>query len=196
MDLHVRGNDITISEKIRDFADQRIAKLDRVVDRVVDAKLELRRRHNRTGGDTVTAQLTIHTGRSILRAEEHDRDVEVAIDKVVNKLHTQVRKVHGRRTARKRRRTEPVLAIDELSPSDEFDFELDAESDDDAEVEPRRGLVRTKRFSLKPMDVDEAIEQMELLGHDFYLFQNAAEEQLNVVYRRQDGSYGLLAPSR
>jgi putative sigma-54 modulation protein len=161
---------------------------------VVDAKLELRANHNRVGPDTVTAQLTIQTGRSILRAEEHAPEAIVAIDRVVDKLSRQVRRFHEKRTDRKGPRpdleTETLIAA-EPDMLDELDLDGD-ESERDAVA----GLVRTKRFTLKPMDIEEAIAQMELLGHDFYLFHNAAEDALNVVYRRRDGAYGLLAPIR
>ena len=203
MELQIRGNGIAVSDDLRQFAEKRAAKLDRLVDRVVEAKLELRARHNRSGPDTVTAQLTIQTGRHLLRAEEHDPDVLAAVDRVVDKLGRQVRRVHEKRTDRKGPRPEPIAADADGAPDPELaDLDLDPDADldpaerDEAARDRLTGLVRTKRFSLKPMDVDEAIEQMELLGHDFYLFHNAAEETFNVVYRRRDGTYGLLAPHR
>ena len=192
MDLHIRGHDIVVTDALHDYVMKRASKLDHLVDRVVEAKLELRKRHNRTGGDTTTAQLTIQTGRHILRAEENDRDPRVAVDRVIDKLTRQIRRFHDKRADRKGPRPEPVVAVEADEPTvTEPDVDLDG--DDQAGL---RGLVRTKRFSLKPMPVDEAIDQMELLGHDFYLFHNADEDQLNVVYRRRDGAYGLLAPSR
>ncbi len=194
MELFVRGNGISISDELRDFAEKRTAKLDRLLDRVVEAKLELRARHRRSGPDTVTAQLTIQTGRHLLRAEESDRDAKGAIDRVVDTASRQVRRFHERKTDRKGPRPELVSAADdtarEVEPTDGFDDELDGGE------ERLARLVRTKRFSVKPMDIDEAIEQMELLGHDFFLFHNAEDETLNVAYRRRDGAFGLLAPDR
>ncbi len=193
MELQIRGNGVPVTDDLRRFAEKRAAKLDHLVDRVVDAKLELRARHNRSGPDTVTAQLTIQAGRRLLRAEEHDPDALAAVDRAVDKLARQVRRVHDKRSDRKGPRPEPVETILAPAAIDAADVdEEDADRNGDLPV----GLVRTKRFSLKPMDVDEAIEQMELLGHDFYLFHNAEEQGLNVVYRRRDGAYGLLAPER
>ena len=191
MDLQIRGNGIPIADDLRDFALQRAAKLDRLVDRVVEAKLELRQRHNRVGPDTVTAQLTIQTGRRLLRAEEDDPDARAAIDRAVDKLDRQIRRFHDKRSDRKGPRLEPALA----SAPDVPAYADDAD-DSDQEDDERQVVVRTKRFGLKPMDVDEAIAQMELLGHDFYLFHNEVEDGPNVVYRRRDGDYGLLAPDR
>ena len=194
MELQIRGNGIAVTDELRQFVSRRTAKLDHLLDRVVDAKLELRARHNRVGPDTTTAQLTIQTGRRLLRAEESDPDVNAAIDRAVDKLTTQLRRFHDKRSDRKGPSPESIRTVD-LPTIDavDDDFILDG---DEAEADRLLGLVRTKRFSLKPMDVDEAIEQMELLGHDFYLFQNAAEETLSVVYRRRDGAYGLLIPDR
>ena len=191
MHLQIRGHDIAVTDDLRDFAERRANKLDHLLTRVVDAKLELRHRHNRTGGDTTTAQLTIQTGKRLLRAEEDAADPIQAIDRAVDKLVRQIRRYHDKRTDRKGPRTAEFVAS-ALSADAEPD-DLDDEALDDADDRPN-GLVRTKRFSVKPMDVEEAIDQMELLGHDFYLFHNAIEQQLNVLYRRRDGTYGLLAP--
>ncbi len=188
MDLQIRGHDIVISDELRDFVAKRSAKLDHLVDKIVDAKLELRTRHQRSG-ETTTAQLTIQTRGRILRAEEDDRDPFLAVDRAVDKLARQIRRFHDKRTDRKGTRPEPALEAFDIVTED-----ADPLAADDVTAGEQPALVRTKRFSLKPMDVDEAIEQMELLGHDFYLFHNVSEQQLNVLYRRRDGDYGLLAP--
>lgn len=212
MELKIRGNGVVVSDELRAFAEKRAARLDRLVDRVVDAKLELRKRHNRVGPDTVTAQLTLQSGRRLLRAEESHVDPMGAIDQAVDKLVRQVRRFHDKRADRAAPRPEPGFAADGLTPLDlpvpspahagatadavqvvAATAGTDADLDGEADVAP---LVRVKRFALKPMDVDEAIAQMELLGHDFFLFRNADEESFNVIYRRRDGAYGLLAPQR
>jgi putative sigma-54 modulation protein len=191
MELTIRGADISVSPELRDFAEDRIAKLDKFVEHVVDAKLELKRNHRRNNASYVVAQLTIQTGRDLLRAEEQDQDARKAINLVVDKMEKQARKVSERRTSRKRAGTpmseisQPVTLLEE--PETGEDFAEDG-------FEELGAVVRTKRFAVKPMDVDEAIEQMELLGHDFFLFHNAEEATMNVLYRRKDGSYGLLAP--
>jgi putative sigma-54 modulation protein len=186
VELQIRANNITVNDELEAYAVQRVSKLDRLVDRVVDAKLELKHRKNRTGGD-VTAQLTIQTGRRLLRAEEQDHDVRRAIDLVTERMAAQIRRFHDKRTDKKGRGVpgeEAAVSADVLLPSEE-------------DGQPEIGeIVRTKRFAVKPMMPEEAIEQMELLGHDFFLFHNADEEQLNVLYRRNDGTYGLLAPHK
>ena len=190
MDIQVRGNGVTINDALREFVDRRAAKLDHLVGRVSDAKLELRALHNRVGPDTTAAQLTIRSGRDVLRAEERATDQMQAIDQVFDKLERQIRRVHDKRSRRRAPGQETIrvspVAPDAASDLDELDLDEDERVGD---------LVRTKRFGLKPMDVSEAIEQMELLGHDFFLFHYADEDIPSVVYRRRDGAYGLLIPN-
>ena len=188
MELSIRGADISVNEDLRDYAQSRIDRLDRYIEHVVEAKLELKpsRRKNTTAG--VVAQLTIQSGHDLLRAEEQDQDVRKAIALVAAKLESQARRVSERRSSRKR-------AGQSIG---EFMAPIEPESVDagiaDEDLDEIGHVVRVKRFALRPMDVDEAIEQMELLGHDFFLFDNTEENGINVVYRRQDGTFGLLSP--
>lgn len=186
MEFQIRGNGITITDDLREYVTRRGQRLDRLIDRVVDAKLELRALHNRVGPDTVAAQITIGAGRDVLRAEERSPEAIVAIDQAFEKLERQVQRVSGKRRNRKAPGGESVRLV----PEPPIDATIDAEDD----LEDLGVLVRTKRFDVKPMDVEEAIEQMELLGHDFFLFHHASEDVSSVVYRRRDGSFGLIVP--
>ena len=198
MELQVRSNGTEVTPGMREFIDRRIAKLDRLADRVVEAQLELRTEQPRAGLPLTTAQLTLQTGHHILRAEERADDPAKAIDAAIDKLVRQVRKHNEKRRERRRRAGEHPLA--EMAADPDLDLpELDGMETRDADgtdEELEQIPLRTKRFGVKPMVVDEAIDQMELLGHDFYLFHNADEDQINVVYKRRDGAYGLLAPNR
>jgi putative sigma-54 modulation protein len=189
MEIQVRGNGVRINDGLREFIDRRATRLDRMLDRVVDAKLELRALHNRVGPDTTAAQITIRSGREVLRAEERAADQIVAIDQAFDKLERQIRRVHDKRS---RRHAPGQETIRDGVPGPETILAIDeVELDDEQDV---GDLVRTKRFAVKPMDVEEAIEQMELLGHDFFLFHYVDEDIPSVVYRRRDGAYGLLIP--
>jgi len=185
MELTIRGAEITVNDELRDYAQSRVDRLDRYIEHVVDAKLELKRSKRRNSSGGVVAQLTIQTGRDLLRAEEQDQDVRKAIALAASKLESQARRVGERRSSRKRA-GQPLNEI--LIPEPVV---ADGVTDDLEEI---GHVVRTKRFALKPMDIDEAIEQMELLGHDFFLFHNTEESGVNVLYRRKDGTFGLLAP--
>lgn len=198
MDVQIRAAGFKVSEDMQAFIDKKMAKLDRLAEHVVDAHLELKKESTRIGGEITTAQLTLQTGRHVLRAEERNTESTKAIDAAVDKLVTQVRKFNGKRSDRKKRgtfsngtpRVSDYLTLDQQVGNNE---EIESSGDEAATNKER--LVRTKRFLMKPMIVDEAIDQMELIGHDFFLFQNADEDELNVLYRRRDGSYGLLAPT-
>ena len=198
MEIFIRTVDIAVHDDLRAHAQRRADKLDRFLDRVTDAQLELRRRPQRRGSDVTRVQLTIHAGRSLLRAEEEDHDPRKAVDRAFDKLYHQVRRFHERRTERKAQPPHRAGSLDGLRPIEPDDVEALGDGMEDEEdelgVARRQGIVRTKRFALKPMRPDEAVDQMELLGHDFFLFFNADEGQMNVVYRRHDGSFGLLAP--
>ena len=187
MDIQVRGNGVPVTEDLREYVARRGMRLDRLVDRVVEAKLELRALHNRVGPDTTAAQITIRAGRDVIRAEERAAEPIVAIDQAFEKLERQVQRVSGKRRSRKAPGKESIRVAPEPALAD------DGAVDDD-ETQELGVLVRTKRFDVKPMDIDEAIEQMELLGHDFFLFHHAVEDIPSVVYRRKDGSFGLLVP--
>lgn len=193
MDIQVRGNGVSINDDVMEFINRRATRLDRLVDRVVDAKLELRALHNRVGPDVTAAQITIRSGRDVLRAEERDAEQIVAITQAFDKLERQIRRVHGKRSRRKAA-GQPTIRDQFAVPmtdSEPDGLETDLDEDDEIAV---GDLVRTKRFGVKPMDVEEAIEHMELLGHDFFLFHHAGEDIPSVVYRRRDGAYGLLIP--
>jgi putative sigma-54 modulation protein len=198
MDVHIRTAGFKVTEEISAFIERKMAKLDRLAEHVTEANLELKKETLRNGGELTTAQLTLQTGRHILRAEERAPEATKAIDAAVDKLVRQVRKYNGKRADRRKRGVatgavprlgEHLAALQDFAQLDSTG--LDGDDSEDAE----NRLVRIKRFSMKPMNVDEAIDQMELIGHDFFLFQNADEDQLNVLYRRRDGSFGLLAPT-
>lgn len=193
VDLQIRTNGTKVTDGMREFIDRRMAKLDRLAEHVVDAHLELRTEETRTGSQMTTAQITLHTGRHVLRAEERDSEPARAVDGVIDKLITQVRKYNDKNVSRRKR---GAIANDLVEDGDPF-LTVDSRSslpngasDEDDDI-----VVRTKRFEMKPMQVDEAIDQMQLIGHDFFLFRNVDEDELNVLYRRRDGSYGLLAPA-
>ena len=192
MEIQIRGNGVAIDDTLREFVNRRAAKLDHLIGRVVDAQLELRGSHNRVGPDTTAAQITVRTGRSVIRAEERAPDKKVAIDQAFAKLERQIRRVHDKRSRRHAPGQATIrdgMATAGLAASGAPNgLERDDEDWDIGD------LVRTKRFGLKPMDVEEAVEQMELLGHDFFLFHYVDEDIPSVVYRRRDGTYGLLIP--
>jgi putative sigma-54 modulation protein len=185
---------VKVTNGMREFIDRRMSKLDRLADRVTDATLELRSDKTRTGAEIATAQLTLRTGKHVLRAEAEDAEVARAVDIAIDKLIRQVRKYNDKRTTR-RKSTAPVSELVEPAPVEAMlpeDFEFDDTDRKNKELAAQ--VARTKVFQMDPMGVETAIEQMELIGHDFFFFKNADDEKFSVLYRRRDGSYGLLSP--
>lgn len=185
MELNIRSNGVKVSDGLREFIDKRMSKLDRLADHVVDAQLELKSETTRTGAETTTAQITFQTGKHVLRAEAEASEAAKAIDMAIDKLVNQVRKFNSRKS---RRGAKPLYEIVDPSP-------VTSEEPDMDEIEEKIGkIARTKTFQMDPMGVETAIEQMELVGHDFFFFKNEEDQTFTVLYRRKDGSYGLLSP--
>ena len=194
MELQIRANGVKVTEGMREFIDRRMSKLDRLAEHVTDATLELRSDKTRTGAEIATAQLTLRTGKHVLRAEAEDAEAARAVDIAIDKLIRQVRKYNDKRTTKKKT-TAPVSELVEPVPVEAtlpVDFTFDEGEDRNKDL--AAAVARTKVFQMDPMGVETAIEQMELVGHDFFFFKNADDEKFSVLYRRRDGSYGLLSP--
>lgn len=186
MQLVVHGRNIEITEWIEEYVEKKLSKLDRFINsELTDARAELSQRETRSADDRYTFQITMRANRQILRAEESTGDIFASIDAAVDKLRRQVKRAVDRKRSRRRQgvaaNTEAVLAEAEL-------FEDLTEDDHEGRI------IRRKQFMLMPMTEDEAVDQMELLGHDFFLFFNEEANATNLIYRRKDGNYGLLQP--
>jgi putative sigma-54 modulation protein len=177
MDLIITGRNMEVSDRIREYVEKKAGRLDRYLRNIDEASLELTKSSARSAEDRHIAQLTVRAKGTILRAEERASDVFTAFDAVLDKMYRQIMRYKTRRRGRGRIQEQELLP-----PLDEYEEEA-----------PRR-IVRTKRFMVLPMAEEEAADQMELLGHDFFLFLNAETGDLNVIYRRRDGNYGLIEP--
>jgi putative sigma-54 modulation protein len=196
VELQIRANGVKVTQGMREFIDRRMSKLDRLADHVTDAMLELKAEKTRTGAEISTAQLTLRTGKHVLRAEAEDAEVAKAIDTAIDKLIRQVRKYNDRRTTR-RKEAAPLKELVAVPPMEETiptDLSFSDGAQEEEVPEGLAAIARTKTFQMDPMGVETAIEQMELVGHDFFFFKNAEDEKFSVLYRRSDGTYGLLSP--
>ncbi len=176
MELVINSRNMEISDRIRGYVEKKTARLDRYLPSIDSALVELTRESAKSSEDRHIVQLTVRAKGTILRAEERSTDIFTAIDAVLDKMYRQIMRYKTRRRGRGRTQQEGLMP-----PIEEY------------EEVPKR-IVRTKRFLVIPMDEEEAAEQMELLGHDFFLFLNANTGELNVIYRRRDGNYGLIEP--
>jgi putative sigma-54 modulation protein len=139
--------------------------------------------------------VTIAIRHTLLRAEEQHADARRAFDLALDKIGSQLRRYHNKRTDRSRVPNAADFATTLPTLSDDAMSELAAIAADGEDDEDGQEIVRTKRFALKPMSSHEAIDQLELLGHDFFVFLNADDDQVNVLYRRKNGHYGLIQPA-
>jgi putative sigma-54 modulation protein len=177
MQFQVKSRNVEVSETIKTYAEEKLRKLERQLDdpRV---ELELAVEKNPSIAENQVAEATIWTKGPVLRAREASGDMRASIDQLVEKLDRQVKRYRTRTRDRRRR----------AARANDLAAETVQTDDDTPEI------VKTKRFALNPLSAEEAVLQLELVGHDFFVFRNAADEAVNVVYRRRDGGYGLIEP--
>ncbi len=182
MKYNIRGENLEVTDAIHDYVEKKVGKLNRYFDSPpasdVHVKLSVYNNEQRI-------EVTIPMKDLLLRGEEQHQDLYAAIDLVVDKLERQIRK-HKTKVNRKFRQ--------EGSPKHIF-AEMEKEARNVQDESDEFEIVRTKRFNLKPMDSEEAILQMDMLDHAFFVFTNAVSGDTNVVYRRKDGRYGLIEPN-
>ncbi|GAM11985.1 MULTISPECIES: ribosome-associated translation inhibitor RaiA [Bacillaceae] len=178
MNYNIRGENIEVTPAIREYVEKKVAKLERYFTESPNANVNVNLKVYQDKKSKV--EITIPMKDLVLRAEELHEDMYAAIDLITDKLERQIRK-HKTKVNRKFRDKE---SLKDFVPI--FTEVEQVEEDEDLEV------VRTKSFDLKPMDSEEAILQMNMLGHSFYVFTNAETNQTNVVYKRNDGRYGLI----
>jgi len=190
MQLQVQGRNVDVTPKVRDYVEKRLARLSRQLDAASDVRVDLGHEHTRSQGERYSAQITTHRNRAILRAEMKDPDLFTAIDNVVDKMDRQIGRFKDKRRKNYMHQDAALKAV--LGSAVPEPAEVEGE--EEVASTESEAIVRTKRFAMSPMDAQEAIEQMELLGHDFYVFFNPETASVNVVYRRTHGDYGLLQP--
>ncbi|MDX8363831.1 MULTISPECIES: ribosome-associated translation inhibitor RaiA [Bacillaceae] len=181
MIYNIRGENIEVTPALREYVEKKIGKLERYFDDSSDATVHVNLKVHSDKHSKI--EVTIPMSQLLLRAEENHEDMYAAIDLVLDKLERQIRK-HKTKVNRKFRDTGTPKYMFTNEP-----VAIPDEEEDDLK------LVRTKRFNLKPMDSEEAILQMNMLGHNFYVFTNSETNRTNVVYLRKDGKYGLIEPN-
>ena len=175
MKLNIRGDKITITASMKNYIEEKIAKLDKYFENPEDitANILVRVRELEQ-----IIEVTAPTKKFTLRAEEANEDFYAAVDLVIGKLERQIRK-NKDRLNKKNKNTES------------FDLSFDYE-EIDQEEKNESTIVKRKNISMKPMDEEEAVLQMDLLNHDFFVFKNLDEECVSVIYRRKDGNNGII----
>ena len=194
MDIQIQLRNVELNPEAHDYIRKKFDRLQRHLRRMSDAKIEVSRTSARAQADKIIVQMTVTAGGSTLRGQESGVNLFAAVDAVADVLDRQIRRLKGRvyRSAQARKAAGRAASEAEAAIVTE---DLDFVDDEDLELYEQLGrVVRTKRFAMKPMSVEDAAMQMELLSHDFFLFYNDASGEYNVVYRRSDGDYGVIEP--
>ena len=183
MQVTVTGRHMQVTEPIRTYAEEKIGRIARVFDaEPMNAEVVVHVEKNPANPNPAVAEITLHMKRAVVRAEEAATDMYAAIDLAADKAERQMRKYKSR-LIDKRNHGQQVV---KTAPGD---TQLTENEEEAGEV------VRTKTIEVKPMSEEEAMLQLELLGHDFYLFMHEPTDTLSVMYRRDDGDYGIIQPS-
>lgn len=172
MELNIRGDKIAVTKSIKDYITEKMERLNKYFEgaKNIKASVIIRVKNNEQ-----IIEVTVPTSKFTLRAEEKHSDLYAAIDLVMDKLERQIRKNKTK-----------------LNDKYKNIIQLDLSIPDDEEEEEEQKIVKRKNIDTKPMDEEEAILQMELLNHDFFVFKNVDEECVSVMYKRRDGNYGII----
>jgi putative sigma-54 modulation protein len=176
--LQIYTRNMELTDRLREYVEAKVSKLQRYLPNLDSIRVDLSESNARDSTRRMVAQITIYVPKAILRAEERAGDIFSAVDSVMDKMSRRVERYKGRQ--RTSRRTPAVVVTAEPAP--------------EVEAEETPSIARVKEFEVSSILADEAVEQMELLGHHFFIFVDAADGRISVVYRRDDGDYGVLKP--
>jgi putative sigma-54 modulation protein len=186
MDIKIRGKNVELTPAMKEYIEEKIGGLDKYFDQVKSVDVALTVEKNKSIENTQKAEVTMHVNGSVIRGEEASVSMYSSIDIVVEKLERQLKKYKSKiYTSMRDRKTDKKGK----GMTKEAMFIPEVESETGEPI-----IARTKSIILRPMTPSEATLQMELLGHDFHVFMNSDTGNVNLVYRRRDGNYGLLIP--
>jgi putative sigma-54 modulation protein len=178
LEVNIYSRNLEITDDLNEQIIRKVSGLDKYLDDIVEARVDLASTNARSAEEREVVQITVQGKGFILRAEERSADIANALNLAVDTLQRRIARYKGKRNQRWKQGKEKSQDFE--IEEDEYEYPV---------------IARRKRFSLRPMDEFEAIEQMELLGHnDFFVFYNAQTEAINILYKRHDGSYGLIHP--
>ena len=186
MKIMTYGKNIDVTPSMKDYAKEKVSKLEKYFKgepMEVQITFEVEKERH-------IVEVTAYVNGIILRGEEETGDMYASIDGVIEKVE---RQIHKYKTKIHRKFVERKQEYKEEYKEERIEELIQKGKEAENEFEPE--IVRTKKFAMKPMDVKEAVMQMDLLGHDFFVFSNANTEEVNVVYKRKDGNYGLIEPT-
>lgn len=182
MEIQITGKNLEIPPAVRDYILRKLGKANRHLSNIISFDVVVREESTRSPDQRYIVQVTINNNGTFLRGEERGQDLYTATDRVAEVMSRQIEHYIKRLPYSKGRSTASIRTP--------------VESSDTAEIESESipKVVKVKRFDIKPMSLEEAIDQMQLLGHDFFLFYNPDSNNMNLIYKRKDGNFGLIEP--
>ena len=178
--ITISGSNMKVSESLKTYVQEKIGRLTKYYDRIRTAEVELVYQDNKSAEESQRVEVTLNANGTMFRCEEASISMYASIDIAAEKLERQLKRYKERMVGRGRKTKREVPEID-TEPVMDF-------------PDPEAEIVKVKRFAVKPMTPDEATMQMEMLNHNFFVFLNPETEQVNVIYKRGDGNYGLIEP--
>lgn len=185
MEMHITGKNIEISPSVRDYITRKLGKINRFLSNILSFDVVVAEEQTRAPEQRFIVQVTLDANGTLIRSEERGQDLYTATDKVFDVMSSQIERYKGKLPYNKKGGT-PSIRTTTTEVASQATAEVE-------ETGPR--VVRTKRFDIKPMSLEEAVDQMELLGHDFFLYFDPDVNKMNLLYRRKDGNYGLIEPN-
>ncbi len=180
--LQIYTRNLELTERLRDYVESKVSKFERYLSNIESIRVDLAETNARNSPRRMVAQITIYVPKAILRAEERAGDIFTAVDSVMDKMYRRIERYKGRR---RERRSAPAM---KAAAVEAFTVEEEPE-------EEQPTILRVKEFEVSSITPEEAIEQMELLGHHFFVFLDGTDGRLSIVYSREDGNYGMLKPT-
>jgi putative sigma-54 modulation protein len=186
MEMEIRGKKLQLSKAVENYVTKKMGKLSHLLPSIIETKVEISKEKAKSPTNRYVVQVTVKSDGVLIRAEERQADIYAAVDAADDVIRKQIGRFKGKYYLRNRR---AARQRKELGAAVVAEAETEAEEKRMPDV-----IVKAKRFPIKLMTVEEASVQMELLGHDFFIFLNADNNSFNVLYRRKDGAYGLIEP--
>jgi len=182
--IEIVARNMRLADNLKDYIEKKVVKLDRHLQEIEEIRVEVSHvKSARSAADRQVAQLTVHGKGFILRTEERADDIHAAFDTALDKMQRQIERYKGKRNRGRGDGRSAAEVVEDQMPVDE----------ETGELLPL--IARRKKFAVLPMNEEEAVEQMRLLGHDnFFIFFNAERNSIQVLYRRRNGTYGLIEP--
>jgi putative sigma-54 modulation protein len=184
MDVVVFGKHVEVDPELRALTEEKLSRISKFASDVRRIDVDYAEHHTRKAGDSHTCEILVHVNHHLVKGTAAATEHEVALDLALDKVERQMRRLHERRVSRRNgSRARAAASVNEVVAPDESE----ADGEDTGPT-----IVKTKEFAVKPMTAEEAALQMELLGHDFFLFSSTESGRAAVIYRRRDGALGLI----